>query len=219
MQGKAKAGRADGSTGGDVSDNTAAATPTKHRTITIGASPARARATARVCEAASCISGRSSDITAHLAELTADAGDITIKRVGCLGLCAAGPLVEIAETGQLFEHVSPDAVAPIVAALKEVAPGATRQPQGPFFEKQVRVATENFGLVDPESLEDYLAQGGYRALQQGPLGDDLRRGPRPDLRQRPARSRRCRLSHRPQVDDGGQGGRRQEVRHLQRRRG
>ena len=142
-----------------MSDNTAATTPTKHRTITIGASPARARATARVCEAASCISGRSSDITTHLAELTADVGDINIKRVGCLGLCAAGPLVEIAETGQLFEHVSPDAVAPIVAALKEVAPGAIRQPQGPFFEKQVRVATENFGLVDPESLEDYLGHG------------------------------------------------------------
>ncbi len=149
-----------------MSDNTAAVTPTKHRTITIGSSVGRARATARVCEAASCISGRSSDITARLAELTAATTDITVKRVGCLGLCAAGPLVEIAETGQLFEHVSPDAVEPIVAALKEVGPDATRQPQGPFFEKQVRVATENFGIVDPESLEDYVARGGYQALRK-----------------------------------------------------
>ena len=64
-----------------------------------------------------------------------------------------------------------------MAALKEVAPGATRQPQGPFFEKQVRVATENFGLVDPESLEDYLAAGRLSGAAEGPLGDDLRRGP------------------------------------------
>jgi bidirectional [NiFe] hydrogenase diaphorase subunit len=149
-----------------VSENTAAAPSTRRRTITIGESPGRARATARVCEAASCISGRSTEITARLAQLTADAGDILIKRVGCLGLCAAGPLVEIAETGQLFEHVSPETVEPVVAALTAVEPGAQRQPQGPFFEKQVRVATENFGRVDPESLEDYVARGGYQALQR-----------------------------------------------------
>ncbi len=91
---------------------------------------------------------------------------MVIKRVGCLGLCAAGPLIEIAETGQLFEHVRPDDVGPLVAALDKVAPDAKRQPQGPFFEKQVRVATENFGKVDPESLDDYIAEGGYRALRR-----------------------------------------------------
>jgi bidirectional [NiFe] hydrogenase diaphorase subunit len=147
-----------------VSENIAATTPSRHRTVTIG--PGEARATARVCEAASCISGRSSEITARLAELTADAGDIVVKRVGCLGLCAAGPLVEIAQTGQLFEHVTPDTVDPIVSALKAVGPDAVRQPQGPFFEKQVRVATENFGLVDPEILDDYLDRGGYQALRR-----------------------------------------------------
>ena len=188
-----------------MSDNTAAATPTKHRTITIGTSVGRARATARVCEAASCISGRSSDITARLAELTAETTDITVKRVGCLGLCAAGPLVEIAETGQLFEHVSPDAVEPIVAALKEVGPDATRQPQGPFFEKQVRVATENFGIVDPRVARGLRRPGRLPGPAQGPLGDDLRGGPRPGLGQRPARPRRCGLPHRPQVDHRGQG--------------
>ncbi len=149
-----------------MSENTATERPTRRRTITIGESPGRARATARVCEAASCISGRSTEITARLADLTADAGDILVKRVGCLGLCAAGPLVEIAETGQLFEHVSPETVEPVVAALTAVEPGAERRPQGPFFEKQVRVATENFGIVDPESLDDYLGAGGYQALRR-----------------------------------------------------
>jgi bidirectional [NiFe] hydrogenase diaphorase subunit len=149
-----------------VSDNEAAARPRRHRTITIDENAGPARATARVCEAASCISGNASDITARLAELTEGKDGVLIKRVGCLGLCAAGPLVEIAETGELFEHVEPDAVDPILKALAKVKPGAQRQPQGPFFEKQVRVATENFGVVDPESLDDYIGEGGYRALRR-----------------------------------------------------
>ena len=148
-----------------MSENTAAATPARHRRISIDETP-RARATVRVCEAASCMSGRATEITARLGELTAEAGDIRVKRVGCLGLCAAGPLVEIAETGQLFAHVSPETVQPIVEALGSVTADSTRQPQGPFFEKQTRIATENFGIVDPESLEDYLGQGGYRALRR-----------------------------------------------------
>jgi bidirectional [NiFe] hydrogenase diaphorase subunit len=34
----------------------------------------------------------------------------------------------------------------------------------PFFAKQTKVVLEHTGHVDPESLEDYLAHGGYRAL-------------------------------------------------------
>jgi bidirectional [NiFe] hydrogenase diaphorase subunit len=142
-----------------------AAAPARHRRISIDEGP-RARATVRVCEAASCMSGRATEITARLGELTAADGDVRVKRVGCLGLCAAGPLVEIAETGQLFAHVSPESVEPVLAAVAQVGPNAVRQPQGPFFEKQIRIATENFGVVDPESLEDYLGQGGYRALRR-----------------------------------------------------
>ena len=83
-----------------MTDSATAARP-KRRKITIDEHTGRARATARVCEAASCISGDSSDITARLGELTDGIDDIEIKRVGCLGLCAAGPLVEIAETGAM----------------------------------------------------------------------------------------------------------------------
>jgi bidirectional [NiFe] hydrogenase diaphorase subunit len=114
------------------------------------------------------MSAQSHDITIRLGERAGELGltDVQVKRVGCLGLCAAGPLVEIAETGQLFERVSPDDVEPILDALDDVTAASERQPQGPFFEKQVRVATENFGRVDPESLEDYVARGGYEALQR-----------------------------------------------------
>ncbi len=124
------------------------------------------RASALVCEAASCMSAQAHDITVKLAEACAAQGlaDVNVKRVGCLGLCAAGPLVEIAETGEQFAQVKPDDLGKLVKALKGVKPGDTPKPQGPFFEKQLRVATENMGRVDPESLDDYLARGGYEAL-------------------------------------------------------
>jgi len=150
-----------------VSEMPTAARP-NHRRANDDAHDAPPRASAYVCEAASCMSAQAHDITVRLGELTAAAGltDVMIKRVGCLGLCAAGPLVEINETGQLFERVTPDNVDGIVTALKKVKKTDTRQPQGPFFEKQLRVVTENLGRIDPESLEDYLARDGYEALKR-----------------------------------------------------
>ena len=125
------------------------------------------RASAYVCEAVSCLSAQSHDILLGLSEQVSAAGssDIAIKRVGCLGLCAAGPLVQIPETGQLFERVRPDSLGDIVSALKAVKPGEARVEEPPFFSRQMRIATENSGRIDPESLEDYVAAGGYEALR------------------------------------------------------
>jgi len=126
-----------------------------------------ARASAYVCEAVSCLSIQSHDVLLGLGEQIAGSGttDVLIKRVGCLGLCAEGPLVQIPETGQLFSHVRADDLGGIVEALAAVRPGAVRVPEAPFFSRQLRIATENSGRVDPESLEDYVANGGYESLR------------------------------------------------------
>jgi bidirectional [NiFe] hydrogenase diaphorase subunit len=146
----------------------AAARPVRRRVNTDEAPDGPPRASAYVCEAASCMSAQSHDITVRLGERAAEVGltDVMIKRVGCLGLCAAGPLVEIAETAQLFERVKADDVEGIIKALKKVKPTDTRKPQGPFFEKQLRIVTENMGRIDPESLDDYVGRGGYEALKR-----------------------------------------------------
>jgi bidirectional [NiFe] hydrogenase diaphorase subunit len=126
------------------------------------------RAAAFVCEAVSCLSLRSHDITVGLGEAVANAGltDVAVTRVGCLGLCAAGPLVHIPQTDALFEHVRPDDLGAIVGALEAVRPTDAKVPRAPFFSRQVRIATENSGRVDPESLDDYVAAGGYEALRK-----------------------------------------------------
>jgi bidirectional [NiFe] hydrogenase diaphorase subunit len=127
-----------------------------------------ARASAYVCEAVSCLSTRSHQILTGLGEQVADAGltDVAVKRVGCLGLCAAGPLVKIPETGQVFERVRPDDLGAIVSALGAVTADATPVPGAPFFARQVRIATENSGRIDPESLDDFVAAGGYSGLRR-----------------------------------------------------
>jgi bidirectional [NiFe] hydrogenase diaphorase subunit len=124
------------------------------------------RASALVCEAVSCLSTRSHEVLLGLGERVADRGltDVSVKRVGCLGLCAAGPLVRIPETGELFTHVRPDDLGPIVSALAEAEPGAAPADQSAFFSRQTRIATEHSGRIDPESLDDYTAVGGYATL-------------------------------------------------------
>jgi NADH-quinone oxidoreductase subunit F len=57
-----------------------------------------------------------------------------------------------------------------------LGPGCREAPpwyELPFFRGQRKVVTRNAGLIDPESLADYLAVGGYRAL-----ADSLRSGDR-----------------------------------------
>jgi NADH:ubiquinone oxidoreductase subunit F (NADH-binding)/Pyruvate/2-oxoacid:ferredoxin oxidoreductase delta subunit len=34
----------------------------------------------------------------------------------------------------------------------------------PFYKKQVKIATRNCGLIDPENIDEYIAQGGYFSL-------------------------------------------------------
>jgi bidirectional [NiFe] hydrogenase diaphorase subunit len=125
------------------------------------------RASAYVCEAVSCLSARSHDLLVLLGERVGDAGftDVAVKRVGCLGLCAAGPLVQIPESGQLFTGVGADDVDGVLDALQAVAPDTPRLPEPPFFSKQLRIATENSGRVDPENVDDYVAHEGYVALR------------------------------------------------------
>jgi bidirectional [NiFe] hydrogenase diaphorase subunit len=124
------------------------------------------RASAYVCEAFSCLSTQSHDVLVRLGEQVVGAGlDVAVKRVGCLGLCADGPLVQIPETGQLFSKVQSDDLGAIVNALDAVTPGGERVVEAPFFGRQRRIVTENSGRIDPESLEDYVDSGGYQALQ------------------------------------------------------
>ena len=75
--------------------------PERRRTDLVLPLEGPARASAYVCEAVSCLSAQSHEVLVGIGTRVADDGltDVVVKRVGCLGLCADGPLVQIPETG------------------------------------------------------------------------------------------------------------------------
>jgi bidirectional [NiFe] hydrogenase diaphorase subunit len=126
------------------------------------------RLSANVCEAAGCLSRESDKVVDALTDRVTRLGltDVAVRRVGCLGLCAAGPLVEIADQGRLFEDVStPEAFDAVAEALAGRG-GGDLVAERPFFSRQSPVVLENSGHIDPENIDDYLAREGYDALMQ-----------------------------------------------------
>jgi bidirectional [NiFe] hydrogenase diaphorase subunit len=123
-----------------------------------------------VCVAAGCLSSHSDAVKQSLAQEVAEVGlrgQCSVRGVGCLGLCSAGPLVSVEPEGTLYQGVKPDDAEDIIRSLDEGP--VTRLACArdlPFFKRQVNVVTENSGRIDPERIEDYIAAGGYDALMK-----------------------------------------------------
>jgi bidirectional [NiFe] hydrogenase diaphorase subunit len=122
----------------------------------------------RVCTAAGCLSLKSDALHSALEEAAtaeSQAGHCRVKGVGCMGLCAAGPLVAVAPDEVLYQKVQPADAPDIIHSLgKKPVERLKCDTSIPFFSRQKKIVLANCGVVDPESLEDYLAAGGYLAL-------------------------------------------------------
>jgi bidirectional [NiFe] hydrogenase diaphorase subunit len=92
---------------------------------------------------------------------------VLVKKVGCMGLCAAGPVVSILPDDILYQCVQPEDAAEIIEALDKKPVKRLILPTDlPFFYRQEKSALENSGKVNPERIEDYIAEDGYTALLQ-----------------------------------------------------
>jgi bidirectional [NiFe] hydrogenase diaphorase subunit len=110
-------------------------------------------------------------------------GGAEVVKTGCMGLCSAGPLVRVESKGGsplLYKDVTPDVAEYITAkhvpasllhedAPREVADAIDLEAHKlstdiPFYSQQVKVVLTETGLINPESVDDYLAHGGYAAL-------------------------------------------------------
>ncbi|MBE7383593.1 MAG: NAD(P)H-dependent oxidoreductase subunit E [Leptolyngbya sp. SIO1E4] len=91
---------------------------------------------------------------------------IEVVSVGCMGFCGQGPLVQVEPGEQLYEEVEPDDAGSIISATVGKGTASTTQldPHHPFFAYQTRVVRQNSGNIDPESIEEYIAVGGYESL-------------------------------------------------------
>ncbi len=118
----------------------------------------------------------------RLAELlAANPGAFELKSSGCIGMCYREPLVEVRENGSrvIYGAVTPELADAIISehikggrALEEhvalrICEGAEiAGAEAPAQRGQVRIVLRNCGLIDPESIEEYEAAGGYRALRK-----------------------------------------------------
>jgi len=125
--------------------------------------------TVRVCVAASCLSSHSDQVKGALeSEVNARGLEhkCRVKGVGCMGLCAAGPLVAVAsDHSTMYQSVTPRDASAIIGSLGEEPVADLLLPTDqPFFSAQKKIVLENSGLIDPERIEDYIAAGGYEPL-------------------------------------------------------
>ena len=106
------------------------------------------------------------------------AGKILLKTTGCQGLCSHGVRVLIRPQEITYQKVTPADVPEIVETTllnnglverllyhdpetQEVRP---HKADIPFYQAQNPLVLRKLDIIDPESLDDYLALGGYRAL-------------------------------------------------------
>jgi len=100
---------------------------------------------------------------------------VVLKETGCIGMCYREVLVEIVDgnnQGYLYGEVTPDRAREILASHltlgRPISEWVVRGPQATqddsFFAKQQRIVLRNCGVIDPNSIDEYLALGGYSAL-------------------------------------------------------
>ncbi|WP_346354786.1 NADH-quinone oxidoreductase subunit NuoF [Azotosporobacter soli] len=145
-----------------------------------------------VCAGTGCVAGGALEIYDKLTELIAAQGlhcevklekephdhSVGVKKSGCHGFCEMGPLVRIDPAGWLYIKVQAEDCLEIVEAsivgdnfidrlaYKQVAKTYQTQEEIPFYKKQTRIVLDHCGQIDATSINEYLALGGYRALEK-----------------------------------------------------
>ena len=135
-----------------------------------------------ICGGTGCTSSGSPALKTALENELAAKGltdEIKIVTTGCFGLCALGPVMIVYPDGTFYSMVTPEDIPEIVEEHLLKGRPVTRleyhEKSGDyhvvtslsetmFYKKQKRVALRNCGVIDPENIEEYIANDGYRAL-------------------------------------------------------
>ena len=135
-----------------------------------------------VCKGTGCVSGGGEAIYEALKTEVDSLGlnNTEVDFTGCHGFCQQGPNVVVEPDGIFYTHVEPeDAVEIVTSHLRDGKPVERLFYQDPvtgqpipcysdinFYQKQERITLRNCGHINPEKIDDYLARGGYEALQK-----------------------------------------------------
>ena len=139
------------------------------------------RSNVLVCGGTGCTSSNSLTIVHKLQEEIERLGlqnEVNVITTGCFGLCALGPIMVVYPEGSFYSMVKVEDIPEIVEEhllkgrivtrllYQETVEDDTIKSlsKTAFYEKQRRVALRNCGVIDPEKIDDYIAQDGYAAL-------------------------------------------------------
>ena len=118
-----------------------------------------------VCMGTGCLSQHSDQLKDALAAEVAKQGkNAMVRRTGCMGLCAAGPLVLVDPQEILYQHVKTENAAAVAASLGAEPVAELQCNLRDHFDQQVHIVLENSGHIDPEKIDDYISRDGYKAL-------------------------------------------------------
>ncbi len=144
------------------------------------------RAHVLICGGTGCTSSGSQDIQKAFTDNLEAFGlteEVKLVQTGCFGLCALGPVVIIYPEGTFYSRITVEDVKEIVEEhlLKgrpverliyhDTGAGETVEDiskvslnDTAFYKPQKRVVLRNCGVIDPESIDEYIAMDGYAAL-------------------------------------------------------
>ena len=131
-----------------------------------------------VCNGTTCVLKGCRAIQSALIEELKDRGlenEVKVVETGCLGISEKGPVMLVYPEGVTYCQVSVDDLPEIVEEhllkgrvvnrlmYSEKTPSEVNVAQ-PARQKEQRVVLRNIGAVDPTSIDEYIAVGGYEAL-------------------------------------------------------
>lgn len=135
-----------------------------------------------VCQGTGCLSSGSGAIFEALKAEVVRLGlrDVEVDFTGCHGFCEQGPNVVVEPEGIFYTHAQSEDAAEIVHSHlrygKPVERLFYREPvtnkaipyysEINFYKKQQRIILRNCGRINPEKIDHYIAEGGYRALRK-----------------------------------------------------
>ena len=142
-----------------------------------------ARGHVLVCGGTGCTSSGSEQIIKEMEARLKENGlenEIKVVKTGCFGLCALGPIMIVYPEGAFYSRVTVDDVKEIVEehllkgrivkrllydeTVHEGSDEIKSLNEVKFYEKQMRVALRNCGVINPENIDEYIAFDGYKAL-------------------------------------------------------
>ncbi len=102
-----------------------------------------------------------------------DSGRSSLEVTSCVGMCYAEPIVEIEQEGKRvrYGYVDRTFAHEIIQSLeKGKFPDknvVTETDDGrAYLDRQVKIVLKNCGIINPESIDEYLAAGGYEAIKK-----------------------------------------------------